>query len=654
MSDSADLNRRQKLYNDFAALFPLSKLRELMLEEYTGLSDNRTFCNWLEWRTDALGGMRGGSSYKFGIYRFKQLPGERAGYIHDDKYAWLAKYGDTAEEAFRKVRELVVAVAEAAASGNFEAVDDVELGDVVKWKIAFMYSDMKLINIFQPETLRRLAVAKGFSGSPIKISAAQKFLIDLKPPTVDMLTYGNILWREAHTDDSYKVWVCAFDNNSVRWEEFYDQGIMAIGWDVGDLSRLTDDGIAAEINRLYNDGRNHFNAIRACRDFLRAVSPGDHVYVKSGLYSIRGYGVVESDYYYDEEASAMEDEFAHRRKVRWEKIGDWTAPFQLPQKTLTEIGRDYEKKLIDAMNERNKEQFSSPAIREYVDVLLANRQLVLEGAPGTGKTYSTAEIAVAVVSPDFADFGNRTLLMEEYRRLAAEGRIEFTTFHQSMDYDDFVEGRTLVANQGGMFALDVKPGIFRRICESAEKSDKPHLLIIDEINRGNISKIFGELITLIEADKRSGEVNCIEATLPYSGRKFSVPSNLFILGTMNTTDRSVGMIDLALRRRFAFRTLLSDRSVIERFYADNTERGGVALALYDEVREIMRTYLSPDFNIDDMMPGHSYFLAKSENELDMRLTCGLIPLLREYASDGILMMTREKGCFPVIEHLRDV
>ena len=182
-----------------------------------------------------------------------------------------------------------------------------------------------------------------------------------------------------------------------------------------------------------------------------------------------------------------------------------------------------------------------------------------------------------------------------------------------------------------------------------EASTTPHVLIIDEINRGNISRIFGELITLLEADKRTGDgKHPIKVTLPYSKDSFSIPSNLYIIGTMNTTDRSTGSIDYAVRRRFAFITLKTDPEVIKTCIKDDAVRIK-ALALFkqingdstDEATSFIATHKAGDFDLEDLKVGHSYFLAETLEALQMKMRYEVIPLLREYIKDGILQGQKE-------------
>lgn len=381
---------------------------------------------------------------------------------------------------------------------------------------------------------------------------------------------------------------------------------------------------------------------------------------------------------------------------------------------------------------------------EIINILKQKKQIILQGAPGTGKTYSTAEIAINLIDGNISD--DRKKVMERYKELIKKNQIFFTTFHQSMDYEEFVEGYKPVSNDENI-SYEIKDGIFKEACRYSitagndknniediwnefqnklneedikldeknnnigkltlktkrgldfylttddngyvrykpasqigdnwryikaalfglyfnkyksalsytepllnylkdnynlsdiiENNKNPVVLIIDEINRGNIAKIFGELITLLEADKRKNADNEIEVKLPYSKEVFSVPSNLYIIGTMNTTDRSIGYIDYALRRRFAFITIKADKEKIESFYNDkNSDCKNKALELFDYINNnIINNNLNEEFDSDDIMIGHSYFMAQNAEELKRKLEYEIKPLLLEYYKDGIL------------------
>ena len=454
-------------------------------------------------------------------------------------------------------------------------------------------------------------------------------------------------------------------------------------------------------------------------------------------------------------------------------------------------------------------------IAQIKDLLSLKKNIILQGAPGTGKTYNTAALALSICGETIPE--KHEDIMKRYGELQKEGRIGFCTFHQSMDYEDFVEGiKPKTVKEQVLY--EIEPGIFKTMCENAksiitekksEKIDfskarvfkmslgekgkndaeifdyclennvvglgwggdkdfsqcktredfkalddtwgafamevfkqwmqigdiilisdgtksvkaiariagdyefrkdapidmcqfrkvewlytgdlipisklydknlsqqsiyafyftprygKPdyngtikvdvindiitgkvddetpqnYILIIDEINRGNVSKIFGELITLLEADKRLGGDHPIKVTLPYSKESFGVTSNLYIIGTMNTTDRSVGNIDYAVRRRFAFVTLKADRQILVNEYGEVSKQ----VQLFDAVFTFLNDDKKhPDMDIDDLMVGHSYFMADDDKELKLKLEYEIIPLIREYCKDGIVNVKKDE------------
>ena len=384
-------------------------------------------------------------------------------------------------------------------------------------------------------------------------------------------------------------------------------------------------------------------------------------------------------------------------------------------------------------------------ISKAKSVLENKKNIILQGAPGTGKTYNTAALALSVLGINDIDLENHYEVMQKYDSLIGS-QIFFTTFHQSMDYEDFIEGikpRIQTDEDGnptGIITYEPEDGIFKNACSSVStdenyniiewiedfiqkikgfenkveiptmtgrssfyawwkdgnktistrsknstysageerspaplniqkikdqaigkgsennwpqysqaliefvkqryslKREKPVVLIIDEINRGNISKIFGELITLIEKDKRLGCDHPVRLTLPYSKTLFGVPENLYIIGTMNTTDRSTGTIDYALRRRFAFLTVPSEKKHIE------SETGK---KLFDSVKEFIEKFRFADMDVEDLMVGHSYFMADDDEELKLKVQYEIIPLIKEYIKDGILRVnpTEQKKYF---------
>ena len=250
---------------------------------------------------------------------------------------------------------------------------------------------------------------------------------------------------------------------------------------------------------------------------------------------------------------------------------------------------------------------------------------ILYGAPGTGKTYITAEYALAILENREVDESPKTTeqrkaVMEQYRNYVDAERIIFTTFHQSYGYEDFIQGLRPVSQNGGTDFVPVD-GVFKRIADNAKyHPENNYVIIIDEINRANISKVFGELITLIEDDKRWGEVNSLQVTLP-SGQPFKIPNNLYIVGTMNSADKSISLIDTALRRRFEFIEVTPNASLI----ADPVLRSTL---------EKLNTSLAKELDSTDLLVGHAYFIGKTEADLCGIFNRSIIPLLYEYFYDN--------------------
>lgn len=355
-------------------------------------------------------------------------------------------------------------------------------------------------------------------------------------------------------------------------------------------------------------------------------------------------------------------------KVQWSSSKLWKMYFSYEgydvyDGTIEEIKNA---KFISEINEILRENWEKKMkdLNKYIDILGLKKNIILQGAPGTGKTYSTAAIALRIINgvnaKDEFEYLDHTKVMKEYQAKYNNGQISFVTFHQSMTYEDFIEGiKPKVCN--GNVVYSVEPGIFKQICTSAKENPKDnYVLIIDEINRGNVAEIFGELVTLIETDKREiigepGNENqhTIIVKLPYSKEPFSVPSNLYIIGTMNTIDRSTGTLDYVLRRRFSFVTITSSCTYdvsekvngceeLNNYYIDEDLKKK-ANDLFAKVYEFLsKKEHKADMNIEDLMIGHSYFMAKDENELDLKLEYEIKPLIREYAKDGIITVSEDE------------
>ena len=255
------------------------------------------------------------------------------------------------------------------------------------------------------------------------------------------------------------------------------------------------------------------------------------------------------------------------------------------------------------------------------------KNVILYGPPGTGKTYIAQQF------------------IEEFLENRGETKsyYEFVTFHQSYGYEDFIEGlKPIVENNQVLY--NIEAGVFKEFCNKArddKDENSKYLFIIDEINRGNIAKIFGELITLIEDDKR----NKIPTKLPYSKEYFTVPANVHILGTMNTADRSIALLDIALRRRFAFLELMPDSSLLN-YEIDGLNLGDLLTKLNNKITDL----LDREHQI-----GHSYFIGviqendieSAKNKLHFVWYTKVIPLLQEYFYNDWTQLEKILGNFVI-------
>lgn len=430
-----------------------------------------------------------------------------------------------------------------------------------------------------------------------------------------------------------RYWLYAPGEGARMWEGFYERGVMGLGWaELGDLSAYaTKEEMRQRLVETRDDNTSQTNSARAVWQFANEIKPGDVIFVKKGRSEILGRGIVAGDYVYDPDGG----HYPHTREVTWTHAGHWSLDKPFAMKTLTEV-TDYPEfvatveAFFEGAEEASGTEEPTVSYPEYtkedfldevymdeaqydalVGVLRAKKNIILQGAPGVGKTYAAKRLAYSMMGTKDAS------------------RVMMVQFHQSYSYEDFIEGY-----RPSTAGFELVKGAFYSFCKkAAEDEDNDYFFIIDEINRGNLSKIFGELFMLIESDKRGSKLQLL-----YSRELFHVPSNVFLVGMMNTADRSLAMLDYALRRRFAFVELRpafdSERFAEYRASLENPRFDVLVRA----VARLNEAIAADDSLGEGFCIGHSYFCNMDADECDHAglssiVEYELIPMLREYWFD---------------------
>lgn len=431
-----------------------------------------------------------------------------------------------------------------------------------------------------------------------------------------------------------RYWIYSPGYGSEMWDTFHSEGIMGIAREyIGDLSAYeTRAEMQNALREKGEQGRAYTRASLETWQFVHDIMPGDVIFAKRGQRELIGRGIVESDYIFD---TTRKDQYKNIRKVKWTHKGVWEHPGFAITKVLTEITSytDYVKKLNSIFEEDDVQQEVDEPVMMYppytatdflsevylqseeydslVNLIRVKKNIILQGAPGVGKTYAAKRLAYSMMG------------------MKDQDRVMMIQFHQSYSYEDFIEGYRPSAA-----GFELNKGAFYNFCKKAEiDSENEYFFIIDEINRGNLSRIFGELFMLIEGDKRG-----IQLQLLYSGEKFAVPKNVYIIGMMNTADRSLAMLDYALRRRFAFYEMKPGFDT-DGFCEYRMSLGSEKFdRLIHSVESLNHAIAADDSLGEGFCIGHSYFCnLTAEKVMDQALSAiveyELIPLLKEYWFD---------------------
>lgn len=432
------------------------------------------------------------------------------------------------------------------------------------------------------------------------------------------------------TDDEKRYWVIAAGENACEWETFKEESIIAIGYNdfqLGDLTQYdSKQAIIDKLKTINEEFASKKNDIHALWQFANEMKPDDIVYVKTTRTEIIARGIVTSDYYFDE----SKESYNNIRKVKWTNIGVWQSPYRQPIKTLTDITTFKEdvKKMEEIifgttdeqtqLNKYTKEDYLKQVYQSDEDyetlksLLINKKNIILQGCPGVGKSFSARKLAYTIMGE------------------IDDTRIKYIQFHQNYSYEDFIMGYK--PDEEG-FKLET--GVFYEFCKKAENDPqkRPYFFIIDEINRGNLSKVFGELLLAIENEYRGKPI-----TLAYDRTTFTVPKNLYIIGMMNTADRSLAMIDYALRRRFSFFPMKpafdSDgfRKYQESLHNEKFDK------LIETIKKLNIAISNDESLGEGFCIGHSYFCNKNADEcsdswLKEVVNYDILPTLQEYWFD---------------------
>ena len=434
--------------------------------------------------------------------------------------------------------------------------------------------------------------------------------------------------------DTVHFWLYAPGEGASRWDECYNTGTMCLGWpELGDLDLYNSKAeIADKLKELRGGNTSFKNSAHAVWQFVHDLKTGDVIFVKKGRTEILGRGTVVGDYEFDEE----KNDYPNIRTVKWTHKGNWKLDEPLTVKTLTDVSNypdtvsmiegffnlgeetDEEETPVISYGIYTEEDFLNEVFMEesayhtIVDELKEKKCIILKGAPGVGKTFISKRLAYSIMG--VKDI-NRVMMVQ---------------FHQSYSYEDFIQG--FRPSEKGFI---LKNGTFYDFCKKAQDdTENDYFFIIDELNRGNLSKIFGELFMLIDGDKR-GSRNKIK--LLYSGEYFYVPENLYIIGMMNTADRSIAVMDYAFLRRFGLIDLYPGFGS-ERF---REYQQGLDSQLFNRLIhyvERLNEVIGGDASLGEGFKiGHSFFCNLNSDNVNQRLPriveYELIQTLKEYWFD---------------------
>ena len=695
LPDDATLDREYALFRD---RFGPSVLRDLdgealltLMHEH-GNPDSLVY--WLEFKNDdefatrKFGSIKGGSALKFGLFRRKETGRWQAGVTSGNKPENITD--DEAVGYARRHRDQLLAGCEALEALPEAGTDDdyrrleermTEVApDVSRLAWGHKYFSLlfptKLDDWHSPELQRLHLIRLGLT-PPGEINRERRYrcagliLAAARELELRVNHFARVMNRLRGGECAYwRVGTDEGDTGKTHWPIMRDNGGVAVGWpELGDLSWLTESKEDWErlknelLEKCPNSPQAVGNARAQVGAFVATIAEGDVVLAASGQ-TVLGVGRVTGEYEYRPD---LDDRFPHRRPVEWVSLGEWQLPD--PKDGLRSICRPLGKKsdenLLaiehvlrtatppDVIRKGSPEVAGRPLrlvpLQERIKSALTRKgQAALYGPPGTGKTYWAVRTARDLAAEKA--FGRRFDDLDDGQqdevagRGAAAGLVRQCCFHPGYGYEDFLEGYRPVANgatgdeAGGALTFVLRDGLFKTLCRDASADPGRHyLLVIDELNRGDVPRIFGELIAALEVDKRGEPIR-----LAVSGEPFSVPKNVFLIGTMNTADRSVALLDAALRRRFGFLEMMPDPGVLGDAAVAGVPLGPWLAALNGKVR----AHVGRDAR--NLQVGHSYLMSRGVPLKDVAalrrvVRDDILPLLQEYCYEDYAALAKILG-----------
>lgn len=682
----ADLTR---YYATFAARFGPAALQRMdgeeLLEAVHNHSTRDSLVYWLEFKNDdempaIFGSIAGGSALKFGIYRRKETGRWMTGSPTAQEELTL----DAAVKIARKHRDQLVAGADAierfravgAGASGYDALQNTldrlapDVGDTAWGHKYFSLLFPEVLDDYHVGEYERFHLIKMLQLPPAgagRYVAAGQFASIARELGIPINHLTSVLnARHGRPHRYYRVGTGTDDARRSEWPGMRDGSYVAVGWPaLGDLSDVTltqtskDDLRARMANRYPSTPQAIGKATLQLLRFVAGFEAGDIVLAADGG-EILGVGRIGGDYCY-----MPGEDFPHRRAVDWLSTRSWQLPVSEGLRTTIHEMRKDARNLVEAERVILEPQAGMPppppgnqavplpppseltgVLARLSTVLDRKGQVILYGPPGTGKTYWAERAARELAARSWYGKGHATLSDEERAALAVA--VAMCSFHAAFGYEDFLEGFRPIEREG-VLLYERRDGIFKRLCEEARRRPRAGFyLIIDEINRGDIPRIFGELLTVLEKSRRGRSIK-----LAMSGDAFSVPDNVFLLGTMNTADRSIALLDAALRRRFGFIELMPDSSVLDGAVVEGIPLGPWLDALNERILKGVRR------DSRNLQVGHAYLMHGDRPLTDLGrlgqvVRDDLIPLLEEYCYEDYEALERILGASLVLRDQRRI